>query len=160
MKKRIPSALGIAIVVLAAIAAIKIMFYAAEPMYALSEETNIVPSIPRVAKKNTCESRAFTGKESLQVWYDEKTDDGMIVCNLVESEFSKLPLYENSDSFKEKNKKIIIANASEEEISRIERSSAEQPEEVDVQGFLHRCNGLSVAVANYQEGDFKKFLDI
>jgi len=146
MNKKIPTAAGFVIVLIAATAFL-IIFLNSYGSYK-DAATSVIVEQAKPKDGSDCKPRAFTGEANIKGWY---TNDGsQKLIQIAKEDLPKLPV--------DKNDKIKIVDASPDVEKKLEKSTEKKPGEITITGFADPCNGVSLASINYKDGIFRPYM--
>jgi hypothetical protein len=145
MNKKIPTAAGFVIILIASAIFLSIFLYSYE---SYKDSAALVTADPGKTKsESNCQPKAYAGEASIKGWY---TNDGsQKLIQVAKEDLSKLPLADND--------KIKIVDASPNVEKNLKNSTEKKPGQITITGFANMCNGVALASINYKDGIFRSY---
>lgn len=109
-------------------------------------------------KENLCKTHSYRGEVEISGWYSDSEDGWLLVVS--DDDIEKLPRFDGTEEYKEKNKKIKLVDATSQIEKKIKTTSEEKPVKVKITGFVARCDDVPLASLEYKDGIFKKYLSM
>lgn len=146
MNKKIPTAAGFIIVLIAATAFL-IIFLNSYWSYK-DAATTVIADQTKSKNGSDCKPRAFAGEANIRGWY--ANDDSQKLIQIAKEDLPKLPVY--------KNDKIKVVDATPGIEKKLKNSTEKNPGEITITGFADLCNGVALASISYKDGIFHSYM--
>ena len=109
-------------------------------------------------KNDSCKKHVYMGEAKIKGWYTEIDGEWLFVIS--DEDLKKLPKYDDTEEYKEKNKQIKLIDVTPEIEKALVKTSEKKPQTITIKGYATRCEGAPSAFASleYKEGIFREYL--